>query len=411
MCLSRQGQAVMLPALWGLPPARLAESKCLGFGDDCCEYEIRWYRPRSWLPMVLSAAAGLGVGWGLRMLDVSPLPLELMLAVPAALVGSLWDMRRTHHLNMRQAQGVHEALEEVVRDNAQARRELLALNTRQAEWSKLLEEQVADRTAAMRQVVEHIRELREQRVVTLRGYSHDLRNPLTTIKLGLDWMRAQGVKQHLDLGSLEDAEESLERVTTLLDQMLSVASSDVALMTLVPQRLPILPLLEQLRRRLRALVLGRNIRVSTVSTREAPEAIETDLLLFDRVVDNLLTNAAKYTDSGSIVIQLDGRPGFLVLQVSDTGRGIDPDRIEQIFRGQAAPDPSGPRSFGVGLSVVVNLLAQVDGALEVMSLPGKGTTFWALIPSSLPNRSSQKQGESADDRVRRVVKIRKQVAS
>ena len=147
--------------------------------------------------------------------------------------------------------------------------------------------------------------------------------------------------------------------------------------------------------------MRRNARFisSGLASRETPPRIETDLLLFDRVIDNLLTNAAKYTERGSIVIELDGKPGFLTVKVSDTGRGIEEDDVRKIFEpGGSVKETRAKYSHGVGLSVVVRLLAQIGGKLEVMSLPGMGTTFWAHFPVEISKASEKAAPE--DERVR-----------
>ena len=118
-----------------------------------------------------------------------------------------------------------------------------------------------------------------------------------------------------------------------------------------------------------------------MQTREAPDVIYFDPLVFDRVTDNLLTNAAKYTERGSIVVEVTGNDDFIIIQVSDSGRGIDETELERIFQpGGSSKDHRANDSFGVGLSVVLQLLEQVGGSLEVMSQPGRGTTFWANFP-------------------------------
>jgi signal transduction histidine kinase len=123
------------------------------------------------------------------------------------------------------------------------------------------------------------------------------------------------------------------------------------------------------------------VRATVFATREVPEHVQIDPLALDRIVDNLLTNAAKYTERGSIVVEVDGSPGFLVVKVSDTGCGIQPEELERVFEvgGSSAESRRGD-SFGVGLSVVVQLLDQMGGRLEIMSKPGSGTTFWVYLP-------------------------------
>jgi len=125
----------------------------------------------------------------------------------------------------------------------------------------------------------------------------------------------------------------------------------------------------------------QRIRTRVECSRSAPDVIEIDSLVVDRVVDNLLSNAAKYTERGSVFVELEGTPEFLVVQVSDTGCGIAPEAMWRIFEpGGSNPDSRRGDSFGVGLSVVTRLLQQIGGRLEVMSSPGEGTTFCVYLP-------------------------------
>ena len=132
-----------------------------------------------------------------------------------------------------------------------------------------------------------------------------------------------------------------------------------------------------------ALMFGRDVKVSTELV-HPPEEIDADPLVVDRVMDNLLTNAAKYTDRGSITLRFDGSPGYLVISVIDTGRGIAQDQIAQIFRARGSePDARAQYSLGVGLSVVLRLLAQCGGKLEVSSEAGRGSTFTVYLPEAM----------------------------
>jgi len=170
----------------------------------------------------------------------------------------------------------------------------------------------------------------------------------------------------------------------LLAELLHTATVESRLVRLVPEMVDVQDLAAQLRKRVRALVHGRDIRVSVFSTNRAPDKVETDLMSLDRVMDNLLTNAAKYTSRGSILVELDGAAsGALTVRVSDTGRGIPPEQLPRVFRPAGTGAAPTVHSYGVGLSVVVQLLAQLGGSLEVLSTPGKGTTFWVHLPARL----------------------------
>jgi signal transduction histidine kinase len=274
-----------------------------------------------------------------------------------------------------------------------------------------VEEQATERTTTIRDMVQRIHTLNQKRESTLRGFSHDLRNPLAVIQAGVDYLKDHA--GNLDeegpelLRDLDDAVVSMKR---MLAELMDVATQQKTFMQLVPTPIDVAQLTDRVRRRLRALVHGRDIRASVFSTREAPAEIVIDTLLVDRIVDNLLTNAAKYTERGSIVVELSGSPGFLVLKASDTGRGIEADEVERIFQaGGSDPRLRATDSYGVGLSVVLQLLDYIGGKLEVLSLPEKGTTFWVYLPerprSDLSPRPPAAIGSL--DLFSRVVKIRK----
>jgi signal transduction histidine kinase len=311
---------------------------------------------------------------------------------------------------------VNDAVNQLASDDAEARREVLAFHRRQRQWSHMMEEQVAERTATIENVLSQAQNLHAERRSVIQGFSHDLRSPFQVATLSNQMLlRDRGEHTDKTVEVLEDQSVALAKMKQMLEDLVKAASKETGLIRLSPQRLEVEPLVDQLRRRLRAFVHGRDIRVSVFSTREAPDVIETDRLLFDRVIDNLLTNAAKYTERGSIVVELDGKPEFLTIKVSDTGRGIAGSDIERIFReGGSDPNRRTAGSYGVGLSVVVQLLGQIGGQLEVKSMPGKGTTFWAHFPveirkeekpeAAAPQRKSK---PTPEELVVQVVKIRK----
>jgi signal transduction histidine kinase len=276
-------------------------------------------------------------------------------------------------------QDIQAEFRKVALQEAEARKEIMELHSRQREWTRLLEEQVSDRTAMLQRMADEVKRFQVERAKMLRGISHDLRNPMTVMKTNVSSLADDEVFDRA--ATVRDVMEAIERINSMLSGLVRTATSDTALMGLSPTQMEIPPLTEKLERRLRALVFARNIRASVFATREAPDSIMMDPLLFDRVIDNLFTNAAKYTERGSIVVELAGTPGFLTVKVSDTGRGIAPEAIEKIFLpGASDIHTRADDSFGLGLSVVVQLLGQVGGRLDVMSKPGVGTTFWAHFP-------------------------------
>jgi signal transduction histidine kinase len=348
------------------------------------------------------------------------------MGVLGALLGYLFETRRTDRLNEQTREEVMGAIRDLAHEEADARRELLEMHSRQKEWTRLVEEEMGARTTAFHKLASGVKELHEARATTLLGFSHDLRNPLQIIQMSAEYLRTSGVlTNNPDAAeSVQDIGQAVDRMRRVLGDLVQVTKAQRDFVTMDPQPVETADLSESLRGRLRALVYGRDVRTTVFATREAPVQVDIDPLALDRIIDNLLTNAAKYTERGSIIVELDGSPGFLVIKVSDTGCGIEPHALERVFEIGGSPIESRRGdSFGVGLSVVVQLLDQMGGRLEVMSKPGSGTTFWVYVPlrtsartsvhsavTPLPQGSTSSYPPPSESRSRaltRVVSIRK----
>jgi len=416
LCLSRQAALNALPTLFGLPPAYTREDACISRGDAYCEYHLRWYDQKRWYPLAIGLASGMGLFAALSSWSQGGEIGAIALPLLGASLGYIFENQRTGAANLAVREEVTEALRELAREETEARQELLELQERQRDWTRRLEVDSAERSAQMQRVADSLHQLQEQRDTRIRGYSHDLRNPLTVIQSAVEYFRPYGGEEGLAV--LADLDAAIDQMRRLLEDLMKMVTQRSPMAQLAPQRLEVAPLTDRLRRRLRALVQGKDIRATVFKTREAPEHIDADPVLFDRVVDNLLTNAAKYTEHGSIVVEVDGTTEFFTLKVSDTGRGIPSEQIERAFSPEGSDRTLRANdSYGVGLSVVVELLGQVGGRLEVMSKPASGTTFWVHFPLTPPLRVSPKPAEAErpienyKDVLLRVVTIRKTKAS
>lgn len=410
MCLSRKAQLAAFPTMWDLPPARVMERCCIAEGATHCEYVVRTFQPPHWLPATLGTIAGVLLCVLAHIPGVPPTLLWMSYVLPVLgfAIGKLVDTVRTLRVNDAAASDVSQEYTKLAVEESEGRRELLEFHRRQREWSHMLEEQLNERTRMLERVADGIQHLQQQRVHTLRGFSHDLRNPLSVLRVGTQYLQSkvQDAAQREMLQEMSDAEA---RMTRMLADLMDSATTQAGLLQVTPQTIQVRPLAEALHRRLRALTQGRNIRASVFSTREAPESVKLDSLLFDRVIDNLFTNAVKYTEQGSILVEVTGTPGFLTIKISDSGRGITEDQIGAVFRPSAShADARAADSYGVGLSVVVQLMDQIGGRIDVMSKPGTGTTFWVHFPVvPRDGGASSEPGGQQLDPIQRVVRIRR----
>ena len=364
--------------------------------------------------MGMGGGAALSAALGLATLaPAAPsLTTSALVALGGAL-GYIYELVRTNRENLRVGADINAAVRDLAEEEADARRELLAMTQRHRDWSRLLEEERRERTQAFGDLLRRVDDVHHSRTRTLRGFSHDLRNPLTVLSAGIGALRdAEDAFGEDGPQLFDDLERAIDQMSRLLNDLMQVATSQNGFVQLAPpERIVVQDLPDRLRRRVRALCLGKDIRVSAFKTREAPASIEIDPLVLDRILDNVFTNAAKYTERGSIVVEVDGNPGFLTVKVSDTGRGIARERLSRTFEpGGSDAQTRAANSYGVGLSVVVQLLGQIGGRLEVMSEPSQGTTFWINFTLAMKTRGTASHPpppESYRETLDRVLTIRK----
>jgi signal transduction histidine kinase/CheY-like chemotaxis protein/HPt (histidine-containing phosphotransfer) domain-containing protein len=119
-----------------------------------------------------------------------------------------------------------------------------------------------------------------------------------------------------------------------------------------------------------------------------PQFIRADAGRLRQVVLNILGNAVKFTQKGEVTLQVsvketDGAAKYVRIEVSDTGIGIAPDRVERLFKSFSQADASISRRFGgsgLGLAIARKLILVMGGDIGVTSEPGRGSTFWVEVP-------------------------------
>ncbi len=414
-CLSRQAQLSSVPSLWwGIPEAEVQANARLCDGDPYCEYVVRWREPMRLRYPLLGLAGGFILGQAAISMGMvsNTLAVPALLAGAGALAGIAFQMRRMLLDYIATAEETSYEVEQVVQAHGRAVDELLALHQRERAWSNTLEIRETERRERLEQVVEALEgadPVEEASHDKLLHLSHDINNPLTVLLASSQNLTGSENLSVDERDAASAIKTAAKRIQALLGEMSSIVRGDRQ-QALPTDTIDVDEMTNRIRRQLRATVLSRDIRVTVFQTREAPPQITTDATLLERVIDNLLTNACKYTQKGSIIVEVSGTPGHLVLKISDSGKGIGEDRLEQVFiGGKADQNPLVGTSHGDGLAIVVRLLDHVSGRLEIMSTPGEGTTLWVAIPNEPPNNGparTRTKVVTARDRFERVVRIR-----
>jgi two-component system phosphate regulon sensor histidine kinase PhoR len=226
----------------------------------------------------------------------------------------------------------------------------------------------------------------KQRKDFVANVSHELKTPLTTIKTysesllewGLVEKSADAIRK--DLWRIHDDSLRMER---LVEDLLLLSSIDSRGIRTRMEQLDFSKLIRQSVDRLQHQAQEKQIELTCFSVARTP-FVYVDRTAIERVMNNLISNAIKYTDRGG---QIKVYIGYLVddayVKVSDSGFGIDREHISQIFNRFYRVDMTGSRMYGgtgLGLSIAKELVELHEGRITVASTLGKGTEFTVLIP-------------------------------
>ena len=180
-----------------------------------------------------------------------------------------------------------------------------------------------------------------------------------------------------------------ERLSQLVYDILDFSMLKQGELAVHPTPIDVRPAVETQVRIYSFLCADRNIRLENRVPENLPYAL-ADENRFGQIVGNLLDNAVKHTENGSIVVTAAENRGMIEVSVQDTGEGIDAHNIPYIFEAfQSFGAPMERRGFGLGLSIVKQLVELQHGTISVSSTKGAGTTFTFTMPVADPGRKPE----------------------
>jgi PAS domain S-box-containing protein len=209
--------------------------------------------------------------------------------------------------------------------------------------------------------------------------SHDLRQPLHTIALYLPLLskRVADAKSAEIVDSIATASGAMG---DLLDSLLDISKLDAGVVTPNVTVVAVTPLFEKLAREFRVQAEAKGVALRAVAV---DAAIETDPVLLERILRNLLTNAVRHTARGKILLGARRRGDRLRIEVWDSGIGIEEGQRERIFQEfyqVGNPERDRAQGLGLGLAIVERLSRLLGHPLRVRSVPGKGSMFSVEVP-------------------------------
>lgn len=240
-------------------------------------------------------------------------------------------------------------------------------------------------TDAFNKLLARMKVLDESRSEFVSNVSHELKTPLTSMKVLADSLVGQeGVPEELYQEFMSDITAEIDRENKIITDLLTLVKMDKKTADLNIQHMDINQLLEDILKRLRPIADTRNIDLILDSFR--PVEADVDEIKFTSAISNLVENGIKYNvDDGWVRVSLDADHKFFYVTVADSGLGIPEDSIERIFERFYRVDKSHSKEIGgtgLGLSITRSTIAMHHGVIKVFSREGEGTTFSIRIPLS-----------------------------
>lgn len=218
----------------------------------------------------------------------------------------------------------------------------------------------------------------------LAAASHDLLQPLNAARLYLSSLIEQQMRDSTDAKPAnqtlaQKVDTSLGAVEEILDALLDISRLDAGRLAPERQNMPLSSLFEALRVEFAPLAERKGLDLRIVPTRLA---VNSDRRLLRRILQNLLSNAIRYTPAGKVLMGARARGDHVSIEIHDTGSGIPADKQDLVFREFqrfAVSAGSGP-GIGLGLSIVDRIARVLDHPVTFRSVPGQGTMFALRLP-------------------------------
>lgn len=244
--------------------------------------------------------------------------------------------------------------------------------------------------AAVEEKNQQLTDINMAKTVFISNMSHEIRTPINAV-LGMDEMILREAKDETILSYAQDIKNAGKMLLSIINDILDFSKIEVGKMEIIPVEYQPATLIKDIYNLISVKLNEKKLDFKLEIDESIPVTLLGDELRIKQVIINILTNAVKYTEKGGVTFSVkqtkkqEGQIG-LAIKISDTGIGMKQDEMKNLFSAFERLDEQRNRNIegtGLGMSIVVRLLEQMDSKLEVESVYGEGSTFSFVLPQQV----------------------------
>jgi signal transduction histidine kinase len=240
-------------------------------------------------------------------------------------------------------------------------------------------------TAVILKDMSQVREQQELKRSAVTTVSHQLRNPLTSIRMSIHLLLEEtlGPLNPKQAELLVAAREESERLTSIVEELLDLNRMESGRTLLDIDRISPHQLAQDSLEPFHVEARDKGVSLANAVPNDLPEVLG-DAKRLQHVLSNLLSNALRFTGPGGAVsVGAEAESGTVRFVVTDTGAGISADDVNRIFEPfYRIPGQGKPTGVGLGLAIVREIIKTHGGSVGVDSAPGRGSAFWFTLPQA-----------------------------
>ncbi|MBA2252197.1 MAG: HAMP domain-containing histidine kinase, partial [Nitrospirales bacterium] len=246
---------------------------------------------------------------------------------------------------------------------------------------------LCDLVESVRSMAAKLQKLDDMKAEFLSHMTHELRSPMTAIHAGTQLLLEEipGPISDSQRSTLQIMEDSSREVIDMISSLLDLGKFESGMMEYHPTSVDLMRNVHAAIQKVQLLAERERIRIIVKAPSE-PVRVQVDETRIQQVLDNLLSNALKFSPEGALVclkLEPDAKKKTLQISVSDTGRGIAPESLPHIFEnfyGGSTSTPTKVPGSGIGLALAKKVVEGHGGRIWAESEVGKGTTMNFILP-------------------------------